>query len=1018
MYNRESRIMRKLLGKPVTEASTGDSTIVSTATATPTNYRPIKSQNAVHPVAVPISCLDATSDGRAAVLGGPHILKTLVLDNGESPSFSFSEGIDIRASITSQKTSGSRANVVADQLNIRDVKWHENGTVFTACATGRIFAYDLARIGTGGSDPVDYIQMQEDSRQVNTLDVNPHLKSWLLSGSQDGIARIFDVSAPAATRSGILTFRQRFSPLKSNESIRKVMWSPRVGHEMACCTEGGVVLKWDVRQPQRPLLRINAHEKTCSTIAWHPDGIHLISAGWDSKLHVWDLGPTADKRQKPKWSITTPAPVSCLSWRPGLWSATAQSRRTAQVAVSYDESSNKRYGTSVVHVWDIARPTMPYKEIERFDTSPSAMYWRDQDMLWAVGQDGLFTQSDVAYAPKAIDRLSTSAMSFSPQGDVVMFLDERVKQSRPRPIMHHSETPSRTAYGSSPGAQLLSGSKSDSEEDVVGTFIGQTRKLAHRRRLSGRSGQLLSTTPPPSASNYVDPDKKVLSLDQSIGITGMFKSQQVMTSGKLPASTKVTVYQYLTASYLETLERILLNRDEKFTLAHRVGVALEQFSQASENVRLYRLSQSWRVVAFAMDLLLKKRANFHMKARLSRFQKIQVEAAKSTGNLRPPEIYGASYNGEETPRRPSVQAGSIDSKLHAVRSLLSEEIESTSNVPTPIARPADTPDDHNWENGHYQHGKKLTPIIEPESFDLGPAMHTYKQDLYSQGSLPSVSDASRESELSEASMTEGYDFYDTEALARAIDVPVPKTKEAANQRIPRVKPVRHHSEDSMGEMFSISDGTKKLSLQGPSVEMVTTSNHATNQSPNLDSGRSSTDTQYEPRIHGDTQRRKSTVQDSPEDVFMISQTTASTEEAYTSQPSFTSQSDSDQNPSFEQLAVPLDTESYRAESVSKPTANYYNDPRQHVVDSDYFPWPDDPDFLSMEGDWTVPAALDPYLLLKRAFDFECRASAVNAAAMVLLLRPLLTDDIIDTHLARARCQNWSVLLRMPQTARS
>ncbi|OAA62292.1 WD repeat protein [Cordyceps fumosorosea ARSEF 2679] len=1007
MYNRESRIMRKLLGKPANDPSAGDATATSTSTATPTSYRPIKSQNAVHPVTAPVSCLDVSADGRAAVLGGPHILKTLVLDTVGSPSFSFSDGVDIRASITSQKTSGSKANIVADQLNIRDVKWHENGIVFTACATGRIFGYDPLRIDTGGSDPLECFQMQEDSRQINTLDVNPHLKSWLLAGSQDGIARVFDVSAPTATRSGMPTFRQRFSPLKNNESIRKVMWSPRVGHEMACCTEGGVVLKWDVRQPSRPVLRINAHENSCTTMAWHPDGIHLISAGWDSKLHVWDLGASGDKRQKPKWTITTPAPVSSLAWRPGLWSATAQTRRVAQVAVSYDESSNRRYGASVVHIWDLARPTMPYKEIERFDSSPSAMLWRDQDMLWTVGQDGIFNQCDVAYAPKSIDRLSTSAMAFSPQGDVVMFLDERAQQSRPRPIMHHSETPSRPTYSSSPNVYLLGGSKSDSEEDVLGTFIGTRRKLAHRRRLSGRSGQPMSTTPP-SGTGFADEGKGTLGLDMSIGVTGMFRSPQVMASGRIPASTKVPVYQYLTASYLEILERVLPKLDDKVSLAQRVGTALEEFSRVSENVRLYRLSQSWRVIAFAMHLLLKKRADYHLDARSSRFQKRQLESSKPATTFKPPEIYGTSYNGEETPRRPtSAHGGSIDGRLHAVRSLLSEEIESTSNVPTPIARPVDAALSRELETGHYQHGKKLTPIIEPESFNLGPSMHTFKNAAHSPGSSQAISDNSRESEISETSITEGYDFYDAEALSRAIDVPEPKTKEAADRQQSRIKPARHDSEDSMGEIFSISAGAK----QNSSVEIAGAINSDVGYSSKISSG--SADTQFEPRIHGDVQRRKSNVADSPEDVFMISQTTASTDDVYPSQISFASQSDSDHNPSFQQSTAPAEAVDGQLNGASSHIATYYNDPRPHIIESDYFPWPEDPDFLKMKGDSTVPAALDPYLLLKRAFDFECRSSAVNAAAMVLLLRPLLPDGIIDTHLARGILrQHHERLMRM------
>ncbi|KAK3187473.1 SEA (Seh1-associated) complex subunit [Lecanicillium sp. MT-2017a] len=1000
MYNRDSKIMRKLLGKTASDASPGDPSVSTTAASAPTSYRPVKSQNALHAVSTPVSCLDVSSDGRAAVLGGPHILKTLVLDNVESPSFNFSEGIDIRAAITSQKISGYRANVVADQLNIRDVKWHGNGTVFTACATGRIFAYDVGRIGAGGSEPVDYIQMQEDTRQVNALDVNPHLKSWLLSGSQDGVARVFDVSSPQPTRSGVLTFRQRFSPLKSNDSIRQVAWSPRVGHEMACCTEAGVVLKWDVRQPQRPLLRINAHEKACSNIAWHPDGIHLISAGRDSKVHVWDLGNTADKRQKPKWTISTPAPVTAMAWRPGLWSATAQTRRVAQIAVSYDETSNKRYGASVVHIWDLARPTMPYKEIERFDTSPSAMVWRDQDMLWTVGQDGAFNQCDVAYAPKAIDRLSTSSMAFSPRGDVVMFLDERAQQARPRPIIHQSETPSRPTYSSSPNAQLLSGSKSDSEEDVLGTFIGPRRRTMHRRRLSGRSGQLLSTTPP-SGSHMPDNPKQILNLDQSINLTGTFKSQQAMASGRLPASKSVQVYQYLTVMYLEILEKNLPYVEGGKSLVQRASAILEQFAQASENARLYRLSQTWRIVAFAINLLLNKRAQYHMEKRLSNFQKMDIDDAKANDRLKPTDIYGASYNGEETPRRPSTQANSVDGRLHAVRSLLSEEIESTSNVPTPVARPVDTLEDHEWDS-RYHHGKKLTPIIEPESFNLGPAIHTFPGSSSSHVESGVMSETSYKSEVSQESITEGYDFYDTEALARAIDVPPSKVKEAANRNVSRVKPTRHDSEDSMGQMFSISEGTRQAMRDTSDSSVDDNSQPAPRFSARIDSGSSSSNAEYDNRIHGDTRKGLGSVPvaDSPEDVFMISQTTASTDGTYASHPSMPSQSDSDHQSSFHASTLAGETRSARADSVNKAAQPFAYDPRPHIIESDFLPWPEDPTTADLKEDQMLPTALDPYSLLKRAFDFECRSSALNAAAMVLLLRPLLPDSIIHPLHAR------------------
>ncbi|KAK5992448.1 putative WD repeat-containing C4F8.11-like protein [Cladobotryum mycophilum] len=1004
MYNRDSRIMRKLLGKAAPDSSAGDIAISNAQATIPATYRPSKSQNAVHLVGVPIACLDVSPDRHTVVLGGPHILKTLISDpSSDNFSFRFKEGIDVRAAITAQKSLGSSASLVADQLNIRDIKWHGTSTIFTACAAGRIFAYDIARLGAGGgSDPLEYFQIQEDARQVNTLDVNPHLQSWLLSGSQDGMVRIFDVSAPLQSRSGMLTFRQRFTPLKSNDPIRQVKWSPKVGHEMACCTDAGVVLKWDVRQPSRPLLRINAHDKVCSSIAWHSDGIHLISAGWDTKLHVWDLGGTADKRQKPKWTINTPAPVTTVTWRPGLWSATAQTRRLAQVAVTYDESSNRKYGASVVHIWDLARPTMPYKEIERFDNSPACLAWQDQDMLWTVGRDGMFNQCDVAFAPKVIDRQSTSAMAFSSRGDVVMFLDERPQAPRPHAVVAHDpEVVPRTPFGSVPNTPMLSVSRSDSEEDVMPSFLGPRRRSIRKRRLSGRSGLPMSTTPP-SASGVPDDGKQVLGLEQSINVTGLFKTQQGMASGHVPAAKSVHVYQYLSGIYLETLQRELPTAKGGKSFVERVALILEQFAMAAEGARLYRLSQTWRILAYAMSLLLEKRAHYHLQIRTARFQKVNLDEGKSIIKHKPSNLYAVHEHGEETPRRPSAQAGSV------ARSLLSEEIESTSNVPTPVARPVDSAQNIEWEERHYQHGKKLTPIIEPESLTLGPPVHVGFQSPRQRHDSTPLSEASHESDNSKVSITEGYDFYDTEALAQAINVPMPKSSDNVHWEFNgpsaahnRPRKIRHDSNESFGQMFSLSDGHRASvrrhsssvfgSLRPDSLRIASVGGgiNVTYETPAIaEQGDLSPTTK--PRQSSESSEAAPSTQ-SPEEVFMISQTTMGTDDTvdtYISQKSFPSQSDSDMHQGF---AGHHSTPAQEIQIIR--TAS----PSQLLSNPEYDPSPHTPKDVS-----AVPISpLDPYALLTRALEFESRTSALNASAMVLLLKPLVPESVIDIYQATA-----------------
>ncbi|KKP04098.1 hypothetical protein THAR02_03824 [Trichoderma harzianum] len=1021
----DSRIMRKLLGKAAPDASSGD--LTNSQGNIPTVFRPSKSQNAVHPVGSPIACLDITPDHRAVVLGGPHVLKTIVADSSVDSSFSFkfTDGVDVRAAITAQKPSGSGGSLVADQLNIRDVKWQGASTVFTACAAGRIFAYDVARLGSGGaSDPLDYIQIQEDSRQVNSLDVNPHLKSWVLSGSQDGVVRVFDVSAPLQTRAGFLTFRQRYSQLKTNDSVRQVKWSPKVGHEMACCTDSGVIMKWDVRQAARPLLRINAHEKSCSAIAWHSDGIHLISAGWDAKLHVWDFGASADKRQKPKWSITTPAPVTTVAWRPGLWSATAQTRRLAQVAVTYDETSNRRYGTSVVHIWDLARPAMPYKEIERFDSSPSALSWLDQDMLWTVGRDGMFNQCDVAYAPKVIDRMSTSAMAFSSRGDVVMFLDERPQPPRPHPsVGHDSEVVPRTPFSTSPNTPMLSVSRSDSEEDVLGSFLGPRRRTIRKRRFSTRSGLPMSTTPP-SLPSLSDDGKQVLGLEQSINVTGMFKTQQGMASGHVPSAKSVGVYQYLSSIYLETLQRELpLDKGDK-SLIERVAGIMEEYAVAAENVRLYRLSQTWRILAYAMSLLMEKRADFHLRLRTARFRKRSLDEGKGSLKKTPSHIHVSRLaKVEDPPRRPSGQAGSVDGRLSMARSLLSEEIESTSNVPTPLARPVGEGDTVEWDERHYLHGKKLTPIIEPESLNLGPSAHgSYRPSPRQRHDSAPISEMSHDSEASKISITEGYDFYDMEALARAIDVPMTKKPHDDAEKLQRLKAIRHDSTDSFAQVFSASDSSDPTSprrdssnppssLKPESLKISAIGNKIGAEFASLahDDGEQHSPKQTKGPSNGTATHPRA---DSPEEVFMISQTTAATDETFPSQISFASQTDSEVHQGFAghhptpskdiQMAKP-------ASPAPVVTAPEY-DPSPNVVVTDYFPWPGDGPYPfptdTLESKTFAPRSmlacpLDPYSLITRALEFESRTSALNASAIVLLLKPLVPESIIDTFQATA-----------------
>ncbi|KAK4038985.1 hypothetical protein C8A01DRAFT_37035 [Parachaetomium inaequale] len=1006
----QGKIMRKLLGKPTSDAA-HDAPPQAAITSSPLapHYRPTASQDVVHAAGVPIACLDRSPDGRSAVLAGRHVLKTLSFDG-----LAVSEGIDLRALLIAQPA--QRNNIptsVADQLSIKAVKWGEpqgKQALFTAGTSGKIFQYDLVRAGsTGLGSPVDCVQIREDSRQVNALDINPHRNSWLLSGSQDGIVRCFDVRQPTQTRTGA-TFRS-IQAFKCNaDGVHHVQWNPRDGFLFACATEQGFVLKWDMRKPSAPILRIKAHEKTCTSMAWHPDGVHLVSGGLDSKCNIWDLSKQ-DKRQKPKWTLSTPAPAGTLAWRPGQWSATAQGKRASQLAIAYDETSQKRYGINVVHIWDLARPTMPYKEIQRFDTSPSAMLWHDQYLLWTAGQDGIFSQCDISFAPKVIDRQAVSTMAFSPRGDVLMLLDERPPPQRPRPHILHHDAVGVPSYSSSPTTPRFSVSRSDSEDDAIGSFIGPRRRGSRRRRPSTRSTATLSTTPPAGPSM-----EDVMSLEQTIKATGTYKPQQAMAVGHVPAAANVDMYGYLAVNYLEALHRDLPYSAGAGSLPDRVATILEHYARAAANVKQFRLAQMWRILAYAADMLLHRRAQYHLDRRMDRHhysarRKSEAKAkakAKALADLFNAPMQ-ATVDGEETPRK-VVSIASFDKALHP-RSLLSEELESTSNVPTPVARPV--PDDapHSAER---ERGRKLTPIVEPESFTLPPAVHP--ASLVTRKRLDSVplSVASHDSGATHAS-TEGYDFYDTEAiLSTAVAVPSPRPRptqvldyrERGSPGTTRRPLLRQDSEESYVHLFSISDESRRTTGLTASSDGSLTGQAA--RAAILAELRDGNEAQFDSRIRGQE------VQKSPErnpvtpfrtmlgrtetdmtaftdEHHAITQTTTDSFESR-----FPSQTDADFVVESPVLAPPS------PESPMSPD----DDQSPFIVETDYLCWPDDHPYpypIDPSSGFSAVSStpLQPYALISRALAFEAKSSALNASAIVLLLKPLLPDGVLDPFQAAA-----------------
>ncbi|KAF7856947.1 hypothetical protein EAF04_009707 [Stromatinia cepivora] len=938
----KGKIMRKLLGQPAVAIEVSDTNNIDSP-----QLRPTASQGTVYSAGAPLTCLGRAPDGSRAVIAGPKVFK-IVKTEGST----ITEDIDLRTSISSYAAGHDGAAATTEQLNIRAVRWSHaqfSSTIVTAGGNGRITVYDLNRAGGEG---FELARIQEHARQVHKLAINSFKGNWLLSASQDGSVKCFDLRD---TRRSVATYKC------NADAVRDVKWSPTDGMEFACSTDAGILQKWDFRKAHAPMMKITAHNSAVFSISWHPDGDHIVSGGKDQQCHVWDMSKS-ERGQRARYSFTTPAPISNVCWRPACWTATGQGKRVAQVAVSYDDTSANRAQFSTIHLWDIARSAMPFKEIEVSNSAPTGILWSTRDLLWSVDKEGHFVQTDVAFSPKVIDRRSLSTFSFSPTGDVLMLLEERQAPKRIRPSINSPELSS--SLQQHPNAPSFGVSHSDSEEDVVGSFLGPRRRKHHRRRHSGRLTQNLSTTPP-NATGMAD--SRVMGLEDAVQITGIYKPQQIMAIGHAPSTPKRVKYQYMSNCYLEYMTKNASETADNTPLNVTISATIEHFAKGAENARYYRLAQTWRLLGFTMDLLLVRRAESHRQYRLQNLSRKAggPKDIKSSAKLN--EEHDES--NERTPRKSQRPVASNGVAPHsAVRSIIADEIESTSNMTTPLVRPVmDSIAEMSEAVG--------TPKVENDTLVLPPSVTSTVLEP-----IPVPVSGSFTSEQTTSSV-EGYDFYGMDAFKPTADFVPPRKQllrldySEQNSYAQRMGLIRHDSGESF-QMFSTSNDSQSKYLGGGSDSDV----HSVKRDGSL-----------RERVSG-----------WEGNVAANSKATLS----LNSRPSEESMEKISEEPP--QIVVPAPKISSPIQTHRKPppasttqSASENNSSDPNLIETDFLPWPNDKDTEF------VIAPLNPITLVQRAIEFETQTGALNAAAMVLLLRRLLPPDTIDPIHAEAILRQYN-----------
>ena len=340
---------------------------------------------------ISIPCFDISPDRSRAILAGRDLFRILEVDGKECK-----QELDILEAVKHSTTANrlaQRRTLAAERerLSIKDVKWAHgpfDKKIVTAAANGQIFIYDLA------DGAQEWIHLHQHHRQVHTLGVTALESSLLLSGSQDATVRLWDLRDLSGAKGG-QTMASRVCFHGNSDAVRDVQWSPEAAFYYAIGTDSGTVQKWDIRKHNAPVLRVRAHEKACNAVDWHPLGRHILSAGSDKDLKIWDFS-SSERRIKPQLSFRAPQAIFNARWRPGCervrLSATG-GWEDIQIATSFDKEDPQ------ILFWDVKNPYVPTRAFNQYDLPPSSIIWHSEKILWSVGDHGIFTQTIISDLP-------------------------------------------------------------------------------------------------------------------------------------------------------------------------------------------------------------------------------------------------------------------------------------------------------------------------------------------------------------------------------------------------------------------------------------------------------------------------------------------------------------------------------------------------------------------------------------------------------------------------------------------
>lgn len=351
----------------------------------------------------PANALATNKDASQVAVAGRNVFKVFDIANDE-----FVERMNLRV--------GKNLNL---NFSCSDVAWNtvDDHLLATAATNGAVVTWNLNKSSRSKQD----IVFQDHKRTVNKVCFHPTEPHILLSGSQDGTMKSFDIRK----REAVATF------LSSSESVRDVKFCPHSFFTFVAVQENGNVQLWDLRKADKCERQFTAHSGPVFTCDWHPEERRFLATGSrDKTIKVWDIS------SKPALSycIQTIASVAHVKWRPQR---------------KYHIASSSLVVDFTINIWDVRRPYVPFAAFTEHKDVATGFAWRtDPKVLLSTSKDSTLYQHVFQDAVRPADHANelSVAHTLGCHGDIAFVTTDRIAGEQPIRSRPYPPYPTATRF--------------------------------------------------------------------------------------------------------------------------------------------------------------------------------------------------------------------------------------------------------------------------------------------------------------------------------------------------------------------------------------------------------------------------------------------------------------------------------------------------------------------------------------------------------------------------------------------